>query len=137
MEARKLLKSYRLSLTKSRLMLLEVLENSALPLSERDIEEEMGRACDRTTIYRNLGTLVEKGLVQRILSDNSVKYKLLCDSGREKKMHDHVHFQCRICNRVVCLEDLKVRDYDLPKGYLKIENQFLIVGICKDCNHVA
>ena len=40
--------------------------NSEFPLSEKDIEEKMGKSCNRTTIYRNLSTLVMKGLVQRI-----------------------------------------------------------------------
>ena len=132
MKAGELLKSYHLSLTKSRIGLLEILEKSTVPLSERDIEARMYTGCNRTTIYRNLGTFVGKGVVQRILSDDSVKYKLLC---RDDK-HDHVHFQCRICNRVICLEELLVYDYELPGGYSKIENQFLIVGICKECNHV-
>ena len=136
MEFTALLRDYNLSLTHSRLRLLKVLDKSDLPMSEKDIEEEMGDACNRTTIYRNLGTLVTKGLVQRILSDNSVKYKLNNCQGRAGGHPDHVHFQCRLCHRVMCLEDLMVKDYALPEGYRKIENQFLIVGVCKDCNYV-
>ena len=137
MEFTEILKVYNLSLTQSRLMLLNVLDKSDIPMSEKDIEEEMGDACNRTTIYRNLTTLVTKGLVQRILSDNSVKYKLLDCQSQADRHPDHVHFQCRLCKRVMCLEDLMVTDYELPEGYRKIENQFLIVGVCKDCNYVG
>ncbi len=137
MEYKEILKEYNLSLTRSRLTLLGVLDDSGIPLSEKDIEEKMGQSCNRTTVYRNLGALVMKGLVQRILSDNSVKYKLLDGQKLPGPTHDHVHFQCRSCNRVICLENLTVKDYDLPEGYSKMENQFLIVGICKECNYVG
>ncbi len=132
-----MLKSYNLSLTRSRLRLLEILDGASIPLSERDIELRMGMTCNRTTVYRNLTTLVGKGIAQRILSDDSVKYKILHGGDGSSRKHDHVHFQCRSCNRVLCLEDLMVKDYILPEGFSKIENQFLIVGICKDCNYVG
>ncbi len=137
MEFTHILQSNNLSLTRSRLKLLEVLRQSGVPLSEKDLEEKMGQSCNRTTIYRNLSTLVAKGLIQRILSDNSVKFKLLDCRLPDEKKHDHVHFQCRSCQRIVCMEDLMVNDYNLPKGYVKIENQFLIIGICKACNDVG
>ena len=132
-----ILKNSHLSLTRSRIRLMEILERSDVPISERDIEKEMAHECDRTTIYRNLSTLVVKGLAQRILSDSSVKYKLLSQPGPSGQMNHHVHFHCRICDRLICMEDLIVQDFVLPDGYSKIENQFLIVGICKDCNHVG
>ncbi len=137
MDFRGILKTSDLSLTKSRLRLLDVLEEACIPLSEKDIEARMGQSCNRTTIYRNLNVMAGKGIVQRILSDDSVKYKLsVCINAEDKKMSEHIHFQCRSCNRVICLEDLRIKDYVLPEGYSKIENQFLIVGICKECNYV-
>lgn len=128
-----LLKEFRLSRTESRLSLLHTLYEAEIPMSEKEIEEQMPEKCNRTTIYRNLNSLSEKGIIQRILSDDAVKYKLNVNHLLNNEQ-EHIHFQCRNCNRVICMEELKVQDYKLPEGYDKIENQFLIVGICKDCN---
>jgi hypothetical protein len=32
------------------------------------------------------------------------------------------------------MEEIPVQDYKLPEGFRKIENNFLITGICKKCN---
>mgnify|MGYP006282027305 FL=1 len=94
----------------------------------------MPAGINKTTIYRNLNSLSEKGIIQRIISGGSLKYKLNNSLLDNKNSPEHVHFQCTVCNRVICMEELKIQDYDLPGGYDKIENQFLIIGTCKDCN---
>ncbi len=91
--------------------------------------------CNRTTIYRNLNSLVEKKIVHRILSEDAVKYKLVAGSTGNGKKFDHVHFECKKCNTTFCFEELPVQDYKLPEGFKKLENQFIILGICKDCRH--
>lgn len=129
------LRQSELSLTRGRIRLLEVLSVAANPLSEAEIEQFMKGECNRTTIYRNLTVLVNKGLVQRILADDAFKYKLISSSRKNKHSRDHVHFKCTRCNQILCLEDLMVNDFVLPEGFRKTENQFLILGYCKDCNH--
>lgn len=130
----KLLRTHQFSLTESRITLLKTLSEAELPLSEKEIEKQMRMQFNRTTIYRNLNSLSEKGIIQRIVSDDCIKYKLNTSIINNHSEPDHIHFKCKGCNRVYCLEDLKVKDYPLPEGFNKIENQFLIVGICKDCN---
>ena len=115
--------------------MLEILNKAERPLSGKEIEELMRRNCNRTTIYRNLNSFFDKGIVQRVISDDCIKYKLVAENDRSKRKPDHVHFQCRSCNRLICLESVTIKDYILPEGYTGIENQFLIFGICKDCNH--
>ncbi len=134
MNFKKLLKEYHFSLTDSRIQLLQVLSKANCPLSEKEIEEMIHGEINRTTIYRNLNSLSAKGIIQRIISGDSLKYKLNSSVLHKKDSPEHIHFQCTKCNRVICMEELKVKDYDLPGGFNKIENQFLIVGICKDCN---
>lgn len=130
-----LLKSKQLSLTNSRKTLLKVLEETNFPVSGKEIEEKINGQCDRATIYRNLNILSSKGILQRILSGESIKYKFNPDNHKPEYENDHVHFQCNTCHKVICLEELLVNDFILPEGFLKIENQFLIVGICKNCNN--
>jgi Fur family ferric uptake transcriptional regulator len=135
MPFQELLKNRELSHTRSRVRLMEVLSEAALPLSEMEIEERMKGECNRTTIYRNLSALLNKGMVQRIIAGNAFKYKLLPFNDTKRPAHDHVHFKCTRCNQLVCLQEIMVKDYSLPEGYRKTENQFLILGLCKNCNH--
>lgn len=128
-----LLKEYGLSRTDSRLSLLQALYEADVPMSEKEIEIIMPDKINRTTIYRNLNAMSEKGIIQRILSDEAIKYKLNLNQLNNNEQ-EHIHFQCRLCNQVICMEELKVQKYELPEGYDKIENQFLIVGVCKECN---
>ena len=134
MKFKEILRDNKLSFTESRLCLLKVLLTAEIPLSEKELEKRLPEKINRTTIYRNLNILSERGIIQRIFSGESVRYKLSLSHLRNPKNPDHIHFQCRECNKIICLEDLKVKDYALPEGFLKIENQFLIVGKCKECN---
>jgi len=129
-----LLKSSQLSITQSRILLLRILSETKLPLSGKEIENLMMSKCDRATIYRNLNAFTGKGIIQRILSDDALKFKMAQSNDKHEKDMDHIHFQCNKCHKVICLEELLVKDYQLPKGFSKIENQFLVVGICKNCN---
>ncbi len=130
----KILKSKNLSTTRVRVNMLSVLSSSNLPLSEKELEEAMDYACDRATIYRNLSSLTEKGILVRLLSGDAFKYKMKAINSKKEKKPDHLHFQCTKCNRLICLEDIPVSDFKLPGGYIKTENHFLVTGICKDCN---
>ena len=129
-----ILKSGNLSFTESRKLMLEILNKAERPLSGKEIEELIMGNCNRTTIYRNLNSFFNKDIVQRVISDDCIKYKLVAENNGSKKKPDHVHFQCRSCNHLICLESVTIKDYILPEGFSVIENQFLIFGICKDCN---
>ncbi len=130
-----ILKSSKLSLTSHRLELLSILSGCDQAISEKELEVLMNGICNRTTIYRNLNSLVEKNVVHRILSKEAVKYKLITGRTKKGKKLDHVHFECKKCNTTFCLEDLPIQDFKLPEGFKKLENQFIIIGICKNCRH--
>ena len=131
-----ILKKSSLSITQGRTELLRVLFNAHLPLSVKEIEDMIKTSCNRSTIYRNLNTLLEKGIVNRILADGMVKYKYAGDERQRQPTEGHVHFKCDICCKVFCLHDALVQLYTLPEGYIRKENQFLIVGTCQECNQI-
>ena len=134
MNPKETLKSSKLSFTSHRLELLKILSNCTQAISEKELEVLMNGSCNRTTIYRNLNSLVEKKIIHRILSEESIKYKLIASKIESAKKSDHVHFDCKRCNSTFCFEELTVQDYKLPEGFTKIENQFIIFGICKNCS---
>ncbi len=136
MDYKEILRSSNLSLTSHRIELLNVLSGCKQAINEKELELLMNGTCNRTTIYRNLNSLVDKKIVHRILSKEAVKYKLVTGNVESGKKSDHVHFECRSCKTTFCLEELSVQDYNLPEGFTKLENQFVIFGICKNCGYV-
>jgi len=135
MNLSEILKSKQLSLTQGRIHLLEILYHTHHPLSGKEIEKRIDGKCDRATIYRNLSVLTSKGIIQRILSEDSLKFKYSPENKDHTQQNDHIHFQCESCHKLICMEELQVSDFPLPEGFSKIENQFLILGICRNCNN--
>ena len=129
-----ILKKSNLSVTSHRIGLLRILKEARFPLSEREIEKLLDQECNKTTIYRNLNKLVEKGIVHRIVADSAVKYKYVDFLNNYNGFNEHVHFQCDQCQQIMCLNDVPVQPYALPEGYTGKENQFMIVGVCSECN---
>lgn len=127
-----ILKQNHLSLTRQRKEILSILTNSLEALSEQQIKDKLDKNCDRVTIFRNLKTMHEKGLIHKIISDNSARYVFIREST--EKSTDHIHFQCMNCMRVTCLTQLPIADLTLPAGYSISEFNFLVRGICKECN---
>ncbi len=129
-----LLLDHGLSRTKTRVNILDILMRSSAPMSGKDICSVLTIKCDKSTVFRTLNSLLEKQMLQRVIIDHEVKYSL-----RDKhhtitsRDSDHVHFKCMKCEKVICMTQLLVKDYTLPDGFVKEENQFLIIGICKEC----
>ena len=134
MSVNDVLKKQNLSLTSSRIEILSILAGAKKPLSEKEIEERMDLECNRTTIYRNLSTLFQRGIIYRIIADGALKYKYPQTITEQENFNKHVHFKCTACNSLICLHDIPVQPYSLPEGFTGKENQFLIVGICRECN---
>jgi len=131
-----ILKQNRLSVTGSRVEILELFLAKGNALSHCDIEKNTGESFDRVTVYRTLQTFVEKGIIHTIpTADNSIRYAL-CKECEEGHHHDeHVHFVCTNCGRTICLDDVVSPKIELPEGYIAHEVQVVINGICIDCNH--
>lgn len=134
MKAETILAEKGLSKTKTRVNILHLLIHSDSPLSGKDICKGLTFKCDKSTVYRTLNALFKKDLLQRVIIDHEVKYALRDQHHTSKTpKSDHVHFKCINCEKVICMTDLLVEDYDLPEGFVKKENQFLIIGTCKEC----
>ncbi|MCF8346711.1 MAG: transcriptional repressor [Bacteroidales bacterium] len=134
MNAATLLQNNGLSRTKSRVNILNILNRSETPLSGKEICSVLPEKCDKSTVYRTLNALFEKKVIQRIIVDHEVKYALRgINDPEERHYSDHLHFKCSRCERLFCLTELKVKNYKLPAGFTKEENQFLVIGICNKC----
>jgi Fur family ferric uptake transcriptional regulator len=123
-----------MSVTRTRVNILETMKRSAVPLSGKEICQRLNEGCDKSTVYRTLNTLFNKEVLQRVIIDHEVKYALRTgDRSGNGHERDHLHFKCSACERLFCLTEIEVADYQLPEGFRKEENQFLVIGKCNKC----
>ena len=130
-----ILKQNRLSITDSRLNILELFLKKDGALSHADIEKNTGESFDRVTVYRTLQTFVEKGIIHLIpTTDNSIKYALCKNDCAPGHHHDnHVHFICDVCGKTICLEDVTIPQVKLPRGFIPKHAEMVVSGVCDDC----
>lgn len=132
---KEILKKNNMSVTDSRLQILDLFYETEGALAHADIEKQTSDKIDRVTIYRTLQTFEEKGIVHTIPSaDNSVKYALCKEHCEEGHHHDnHVHFVCEHCGKTTCLDDVLVPEVKLPRGFEPHQSNMVVNGLCKEC----
>jgi Fur family transcriptional regulator, ferric uptake regulator len=129
------LRDNKLSVTDTRIKMLEMFMQSKNALEHASFEKLNGKAFDRVTIYRTLQTFLDKGIVHKIpTTDTSVRYALCKSDCKEHEHHDHhVHFQCEECGGTTCLDETNVPDIKLPSGFAAHNVEVVVSGVCKDC----
>jgi Fur family ferric uptake transcriptional regulator len=131
-----LLRNSHLSVTDTRVKILELFMKSNGALEHGDFEKKLGsQAFDRVTIYRTLQAFMDKGIIHKIpTTDTSVRYALCKSECSEHDHHDHhVHFKCEECGNTLCLDDTDVPAIQLPKGYAVHNVEVVVSGVCKQC----
>lgn len=115
---------------------LSIFQKNKNAITVAQIEETLGNH-DRITLYRTIKTFIENGLIHEIVMPGDIKKLALCQDCHEihdhhAHQHNHVHFHCKKCNEVSCV------DNELPpvslQGY-KIEFvEIQAHGICPSCS---
>ena len=92
-----------LRVTHQRMTVLRELARLRLPVSHAELTDRLaGAGLDRATVYRNLLTFTESGLLVRTqLGDNVWRFELPDTTGGEHGHHPH--FVCSDCGTVSCL----------------------------------
>ena len=82
------------------------------------------------TVYRNLQRLVEDGKIRTVLLGERV-------ARYDPETHDHDHFICESCGRVIDLFLERNRQVDLTPlvrdGYLVSTHNLTVYGLCQVC----
>jgi Fur family transcriptional regulator, ferric uptake regulator len=104
-DLRQLLVSKGIRVTEQRMMILRELAKLRIPSSHPELTERLaGDGLDRATIYRNLLSLTEAGLlVKTQLGDNVWRFEL--PSMKSTEHGAHPHFVCNDCGDVACLPE--------------------------------
>ena len=131
-QARKLVQNWGLRATAPRLAVLQLLSKIKEPISHGDVIAALGtQEWDPATLYRNLVKLSEVGLADTIHSaDGVTRYVLATDN-----QHQHLHFLCRDCKKVLCLPEDLVATIESDKYWAtSIQNaEIQLFGHCPEC----
>ena len=118
---------YNLKRTEQRKTLLEILENSGVPLSAEDIFKNT-KNISLATIYRALDTFCESGIINKISVGNDEKkyYELSSNNHR----HYAVCLNCKHMKYIdFCpVEKLSLKDFQITGHRLEL------YGYCKNCS---
>jgi Fur family ferric uptake transcriptional regulator len=103
-EARRALREAGHRVTEQRLRVYEALQTAARPVSHPEMVALLPQdGMDRTTVYRILMDLTERGLAhRRDLGDHVWRFDL---RGTDSRRHEqnHPHFSCTECGALECL----------------------------------
>lgn len=131
-EALEVLKNEGYKLTDKREKLIQILSKEDRYLSAREVYEEMLAkypSISLDTIYRNLQTYSELGILEETEWDNERAYRFRCDIDDH-----HHHFICTKCGKskelLTC--PMEIYENQLP-GYKIMEHRFEIFGLCDEC----
>jgi Fur family ferric uptake transcriptional regulator len=130
------LKEHHLRVTPIRLELLSYFTKERRAISHADIELHYNHQLDRVTIYRTLNSFIENGLIHKVSDNSAIAKFALCNHKDCAHNHEdnHVHFKCIICEKIECLHQLSIPNFNLPKNYSITAANLLIEGKCASCN---
>lgn len=131
-DIKKTLKDTGLKVTKQRTLILDTLVNSKKPLSADDIYEVIKKDLnvDLSTIYRNLNSLEEEGVLLRTTLENTSYYQI--------NSRSHKHFiTCTECHKKFTIDHCPVHELEgiieKETGFILNSHNFEFSGICPEC----
>ena len=131
-----ILRDKNLRVTPFRKEVLEIFLENEHAISIQDIEDALVEF-DRITLYRTIKSFINKGVVHEIVMPGDIKKLALCDRicDHEEGLHEHnhIHFQCRKCSEVYCVETDEIPQINIP-GFIVEEQEIQAKGICNKCS---
>jgi Fur family ferric uptake transcriptional regulator len=132
-DLRQLLIGRRIRVTDQRLAILRELAKLRVPVSHPELAERLSAAgLDRATVYRNLLSLTEAGLlVKTRLGDGVWRFEL--PRGAPGEHGSHPHFVCNDCGDVACLpaSSVAIRGEAARNEVAEVQ----LRGRCAGCAH--
>lgn len=133
-----ILKKYKVSITKSRLVLLEFFCQKPKPFSLKEILQYcISKSTDRSTVFRNLNYFLKLGVIVRTrggISTDKDFYYLNLNSG------SHFHFVfCRDCRQWFKISSCKVNHMEKAlesKGFSNLSHTLEFYGVCNSCQNL-
>lgn len=138
--ARELLTRAGLRRTTPRAQVLQVILDTARPLSHRDIATSLavgtGARLDQATVYRVLIDLERAGLLARVDPGDRVWRFELREGVGHTSEGPHPHFVCEACGFTLCLPENAVELHPDPEAPFPLAPAHVTVrlrGLCDRC----
>ena len=132
-ENKDILKKNGLKSTKSRKLILEVLEKSKEPMSAQKIFNNVRHQgeLDFSTVYRTLSTLTDKSIIIKNIEDNGRAYYQINN-------HNHSHYLiCSECKKRILIDACPLEEMakNLEKitGFHISGHKLEFIGECPEC----
>ncbi|MDO4531923.1 MAG: Fur family transcriptional regulator [Bacillota bacterium] len=128
-----ILKKAELKNTKSRRLLLLLLEGEARPVTAEELHEKAASVLpmNLSTVYRTLNTLTEKHILHRSVRQDGKAYYALPD-----KPHSH-RLICDGCGRVIPIDTCPLRELEeslaAETGFHITGHSLEFTGLCPHC----
>ena len=122
--------------TLPRLKVLDILSKRDSATSQPFLEKVMGSEADRVTLYRILQTFEQKGIIHRVLDGQGTANYALCSPNCSQHEHhdEHLHFNCSNCQRVYCLDTVRIPKFNTPPGFSVERISLTASGLCSNCS---
>jgi Fe2+ or Zn2+ uptake regulation protein len=128
----RILKSHRLSITKQRQLLFNLLQDQD-PLSMKELTRLVGTAIDRASVYRIIASFEATGIVRRITIGWKYKIEL-----SEAFIAHHHHLTCVGCQRIIPINQEKLESFIAElaslNNFYPVQHQVEIQGYCQHCH---
>ncbi|MEM9001281.1 MAG: transcriptional repressor [Bacteroidota bacterium] len=126
-----LLEQKGLKKTKIRVALLQHFMTMEHAQSYNDLQSALVSEADKSTLYRNLTSFEQVGIIHRINDHSGVAKYAFGESPM--RGNEHAHFVCECCETVYCMDGLAPLQFEVPKGFKTNKVQTIIKGICAHC----
>lgn len=133
MDIREILKNNNIKVTKSRIIIYDILLKSKDSLSADYIYREAKKEdnINLSTVYRTLDLFENKSLVEKIfLGDNKANYRI------KRESHKH-NLECSLCHKKVEIPCPMNQIEEMLKekvGFKLVEHDLKLKGICEECS---
>lgn len=119
--------------TKSVKLVLEKFEQTNDAQSVVDLAEGLYEEMNKTTVYRILQRLEDKGMLHSFIGKDGRKWYAKCGQIPSNNFNNaHPHFQCKVCGRIECLS-FEIVIPPLP-NHIVDSAELLLVGKCSACH---
>ena len=119
--------------TPKRIAILEFFYNNNKFMTPEEVHEKLSRQfdqCGLPSVYRNLESLTECGILVRIHKFDNKRYYGLC---RAEKDEHHHHIVCIRCGKIGDVPGCELFKQKEVSGFKIVDHFLQLDGICADC----
>lgn len=128
-----ILKNKGFKITPRRNAIIKIFLDGNSHLTPKEVWQKLSERfarCGLPSVYRNLESLAECGILTRIQQFDRRKHYGLCTA---EQGHHHHHITCVKCGRVEDIKECAMPNRKKIKGFKIVSHFVQVNGVCKEC----